>query len=152
MDRVHGPGSWVHGIGTHIGSSNPRSTIRILCSERLSTHLISAVRARSDGGAVGFGRLAARAHAHGGGSIGACPRGVGAALRGGDLIAEWPKVDRGRRGLSPVAGRRGQQLLDGLRWQLPSSKHSRWRAAVLELLRPRHRARQLQGLPQYSLD
>jgi hypothetical protein len=56
MDRVHGPGSRVHGIGTHLGSSNPRSTLRILCSERVSPHLISVVRARSDGGAVGFGR------------------------------------------------------------------------------------------------
>jgi hypothetical protein len=56
MDRVHGPSSRVHGIGTHLGSSNPRSTLRILCSERVSPHLISVVRARSDGGAVGFGR------------------------------------------------------------------------------------------------
>jgi hypothetical protein len=29
------------------------------------------------------------------------------ALRGRDLIAEWPKVDRGRRGFSPEAGREG---------------------------------------------
>jgi hypothetical protein len=56
MDRVHGPDSWVHGIGTHLGSSNPRSMIWILCSERASTHLISIVRARSDDGVVGFGR------------------------------------------------------------------------------------------------
>jgi hypothetical protein len=56
MDWVHGPGSRVHGIGTHLGSSNSRSTIRILCSERVSTHLISIVRARSDSGAVGFSR------------------------------------------------------------------------------------------------
>jgi hypothetical protein len=62
------------------------------------------------------------------------PRGVEAALRGGDLIAEWPKVDRGWRGFSPEVGRGGEQLLDGLRWQLPSSEHNRWRAAVLELL------------------
>jgi hypothetical protein len=50
MDRVHGPGSWVHGIGTHLGSSNPRSMIRILCTERVSTHLILVVWARSNGG------------------------------------------------------------------------------------------------------
>jgi hypothetical protein len=56
MDGVHGPGSRVHGIGTYIGSSNPRSTIQILCSEMVSTHLISAVWARSDGGAVSFDR------------------------------------------------------------------------------------------------
>jgi hypothetical protein len=56
MDRIHGPGSRVHGIGTHLGSSNSRSTIRILCSERVSTHLISTVWERSDGGAVGSGR------------------------------------------------------------------------------------------------
>jgi hypothetical protein len=55
MDRVHGPGSRVHDVGTLLGSSNPRSTIRILCSERVSTHLISVVRARSDGGAASFG-------------------------------------------------------------------------------------------------
>jgi hypothetical protein len=96
--------------------------------------------------------VAARAHAHGGGSIEACPRGVRAALCGGDLIVEWPKVDRGRRGFSPEAGRGGEQLLDGLRWQLPSSEHGRWRAAVLELLRPRRGARQLQGLQRYTLD
>jgi hypothetical protein len=56
MDGVHGPGSRVHGIGTYIGSSNPRSTIQILCSEMVSTHLISTVWARSDRGAVGSGR------------------------------------------------------------------------------------------------
>jgi hypothetical protein len=56
MDRVHGPDSWVHGIGTHLGSSNLRSMIRILCSERVSTHLILVVQARSDGGVVGSGR------------------------------------------------------------------------------------------------
>jgi hypothetical protein len=56
MDRVHGPGSWVHGIGTHLGSSNPRSTIRILCTKRVSTHLILVIRARSDDGAVGSDR------------------------------------------------------------------------------------------------
>jgi hypothetical protein len=56
MDQVHGLDSRVYGIGTHLGSSNPRSTIRILCSERVSTHLISVVRARSDDGVVGFSR------------------------------------------------------------------------------------------------
>jgi hypothetical protein len=56
MDRIHGPDSRVHGIGTHLGSSNLRSMIRILCTERVSTHLILVVRARSDGGAVGSGR------------------------------------------------------------------------------------------------
>jgi hypothetical protein len=69
MDRVHGPGSRVHGIGTHSGLSNPRSTIRILYTERVSTHLISVVRARSDDGAVGSGRrrrgLALTATRHG---------------------------------------------------------------------------------------
>jgi hypothetical protein len=56
MDRVHGLGSWVHGIGTHLGSSNPRSMIRIFCTERVSTHLILVILARSDGGTVGFGQ------------------------------------------------------------------------------------------------
>jgi hypothetical protein len=56
MDRVYRLDSQVHGIRTHLGSSNPRSVIQILCSERVSTHLISAVRARSDGGAVGSGQ------------------------------------------------------------------------------------------------
>jgi hypothetical protein len=56
MDRVHGPSSRVHCIGTLLGSSNPRSMIRILCSGRVSTHLISVVRARSDGEVVGPGR------------------------------------------------------------------------------------------------
>jgi hypothetical protein len=56
MDRVHGPGSRVHDMGTHLGSSNPRSTIRILCTKRVSTHLILVVRARSDGRAVGSDR------------------------------------------------------------------------------------------------
>jgi hypothetical protein len=53
MDWVHGPGSRVHGIGTHLGLSNPRSTIQSLCTERVSTHLILVIWTRSDGGAVG---------------------------------------------------------------------------------------------------
>jgi hypothetical protein len=56
MDRVHGPGSRVHSIGSYLGSSNPRSTIQILCTKRVSTHLILIVRARSDSGAVGSGQ------------------------------------------------------------------------------------------------
>jgi hypothetical protein len=50
MDRVYTGGSWVHGIGIHLGSFNSRSTIQILWSKRVFTNLISATRARSDGG------------------------------------------------------------------------------------------------------
>jgi hypothetical protein len=56
MDQFHGPSSWVYGIGIHLGSSNPRSTIRILYCERVCSNLISAVRARSDGWAFGSSR------------------------------------------------------------------------------------------------
>jgi hypothetical protein len=73
MERVHGPGSQVHDIGTHLGSSNPRSMIWILCTERVSTHLILVVWARLDGGAVGSGR----------GSVASCSQRCAMAERGG---------------------------------------------------------------------
>jgi hypothetical protein len=64
MDWVHGPSSRVHGLGTHLGSSNLRSTIRILCKGIYPSNLGRTGKIGRRGGWLRSG--AAWAHAHGG--------------------------------------------------------------------------------------